>query len=54
MRKNKADQTVERMCIILSLIQKDTAFLHQGVNELWLSETDVGQIRCSENQRVFF
>ena len=31
MRKSKVDQTVERMCIILSLIQKDTAFLHQGV-----------------------
>ena len=31
MRKNKAGQTVEGICIILSNISKGTAFLHQGV-----------------------
>ena len=31
MRKSKADQTVEGICIILSNISKATAFLHQGV-----------------------
>ena len=31
MRKSKADQTVEGICIILSNISKGTAFLRQGV-----------------------
>ena len=36
MRKSKADQSVEGICIILSNISKGTAFLHQGVTNCGL------------------
>jgi len=37
MRKSKANQTVEGMCIFLSNIAKGAAFVHQGVRNCFVA-----------------